>query len=217
MIKGIIFDFDGLILDTETIQYHVLNDIFLENGIELPLKRWQEEIGTYTGFMPFEYLEEQLDRKINHEELTVKYKENFQAKLTNEQSRPGVEDYLKAAKELGLKIGLASSSNFEWVSYHLKNLGLYEQFQCIKTADDVELVKPDPALYLEAANCLELDPDECLVFEDSANGMLAAKRAGMKCVIVPNAVTMAMDFGVADYKISSMADVSLKELLEIVR
>lgn len=148
--------------------------------------------------------------------LNEKFKKHFHTKLIKEGPRPGVEKYLQTAKELNLKIGLASSSSFKWVSNHLKNLNLLEYFQCIKTADDVELVKPDPSLYLKAANCLGLEVNECLVFEDSANGALAAKSAGMGCVIVPNEVTKAMEFCEVEYKINSMADMPLKELLEIV-
>lgn len=216
MIKGIIFDFDGLILDTETHQYNVINDIFIEHGSELPLTRWQQEIGTHTGFLPFKYLEESINRQVNHKLINEKFNKHFQTKLIKEGPRPGVEKYLQTAKELNLKIGLASSSSFKWVSNHLKNLNLLEYFQCIKTADDVELVKPDPSLYLKAASCLGLEVNECLVFEDSANGALAAKRAGMGCVIVPNEVTKAMEFCEVEYKINSMADMPLKEILEIV-
>src|SRR5699024_6394485 len=124
-------------------------------------------------------------RKLDQEMLQKDFQEKFDKKLFDQKARPGVEDYLKAAKELNLKVGLASSSHYDWVSNHLKRLNLFDYFECIKTADDVEIVKPDPALYNEAAKCLGLDPNECLVFEDSANGALAAKRAGMSCVIVP--------------------------------
>ncbi|WP_164220019.1 HAD family hydrolase [Virgibacillus sp. YIM 98842] len=216
MIKGIIFDFDGLIFDTETHHYNVLNDIFIEHGSTLPLTKWQEQIGTYTDFSPYNYLEEQLKRKLDHKVLKETFEEKFHAKLSAEKARSGVEDYLESANKLGLKIGLASSSNYEWVSSHLKKLGLFDYFQCIKTADDVETVKPDPSLYLEAAKCLQLNVQECLVFEDSANGSLAAKRAGMSCVIVPNEVTEAMDFCEVDYRIGSMSEISLEDIIKIV-
>lgn len=216
MIKGIIFDFDGLIFDTETHQYNVLQEIFSEHNSELPLSRWQQEIGTHTGFLPFVYLEEQIKRKLDQESLQKIFREKFDEKLFDEKARPGVKDYLKGAKELNLKVGLASSSNYDWVSNHLKRLNLFDYFECIKTADDVKIVKPDPALYNEAAKCLDLNPNECLVFEDSANGALAAKRAGMSCVIIPNEVTSAMKFCEVEHRLDSMADVSLEELLELV-
>lgn len=214
MIKGVIFDFDGLIFDTETPQYNILNELFKEHGCEFPLSRWQQEIGTQSGFSPFKYLENIIKRKIDHKELEKRLKEKFQAVLLETEVRSGVEEYLFAAKDLGLKVGLASSSNREWVSDHLRNLKLLQHFQCIKTSDDVKYVKPNPELYLEAAKCLGLKEKECLVFEDSANGALAAKRAGMKCVIVPNQVTEAMEFCHVESRINSMSDISLKEIIE---
>jgi HAD superfamily hydrolase (TIGR01509 family) len=216
MIKGIIFDFDGLIFDTETHQYTVYQEIFAEHGSEFPIARWQQEIGTHSGFSAFGYLEELLGRELEHDVLQEQFSKKYHAKMAEEKARAGVEDYLKAAKEQGLKIGLASSSSFQWVSANLKKLGFYEYFECIKTSDDVEKVKPDPALYLLAAECLGLSAEECLVFEDSANGALAAKRAGMNCVIVPNQVTHTMDFCEVEHRLQSMADMSLNEVVEYV-
>lgn len=216
MIKGIIFDFDGLILNTETRQYLVLQDIFAEHGSELPIVRWQKEIGTKTGFSVFHYLEEKLERKIEHRLLEEDFKKRFHASLAMEKVRPGVENYLEAAEGLGLKIGLASSSNFQWVSSHLKNLGIFEYFECIRTSDDVEKVKPDPSLYLKAAKCLGLTADEVLTFEDSANGALAAKKAGMSCVIVPNEVTNTMDFCKVEHRLNSMTDMTLEDVINLV-
>lgn len=216
MIKGIIFDFDGLILDTETHQYLILQDIFTEQGSELPIARWQQEIGTQSGFSPFHYLEKRLGRKIEHKILQEEFQKRFHSKLTTLKAREGVEDYLKAAKEMDFKIGLASSSNFQWVFSHLKNLNILDYFECIKTSDDVERVKPDPSLYLQVAEYLGLSVDECLVFEDSANGALAAKKAGMGCVIVPNEVTHTMDFCPVEYRMQSMNDMPLNEVIDCV-
>lgn len=216
MIKGIIFDFDGLIFDTETNQYAVYQEMFAEHGAELPIARWQQEIGTHSGFSALDYLEELLERKLEQDALREQFSSKYHAKMAEEKARAGVEDYLKAAKEQGLKIGLASSSNFHWVSTNLKKLGLYEYFECIKTSDHVENVKPDPALYFLAAECLGLAPEECLVFEDSANGALAAKRAGMNCVIVPNPVTHTMNFCDVEHRLESMADMTLAEVLDHV-
>ncbi|MDN7242986.1 HAD family hydrolase [Planococcus sp. N028] len=216
MIKGIIFDFDGLIFDTETHQYTVYQEIFAEHGSELPIARWQQEIGTHSGFSALDYLEVLVERKLEQDVLREQFSAKYHAKMAEEKARAGVEDYLKAAKEQGLQIGLASSSDFNWVSTNLKKLGLYEYFECVKTSDDVEKVKPDPALYRLAAECLGLSPDECLVFEDSANGALAAKRAGMNCVIVPNEVTHTMDFCDVEHRLESMADMTLSEVVDYV-
>lgn len=216
MIKGIIFDFDGLIFDTETHQYHVYQEIFGEYGSELPISRWQEEIGTHTGFSPFQYLEEKIQKAIDQDAIRMDFKKRFHEKLKGEVAREGVEEYLKEAKKLNLKIGLASSSNYQWVSSHLQNLKLFDYFDCIKTSDDVLKVKPDPSLYLKASECLGLNVNECLVFEDSANGALAAKRAGMYCAIIPNEVTCTMDFCQVEHRMDSMADMPLPEVIELV-
>lgn len=213
MIKAIIFDFDGLILDTETHEYEVLCEIFREHNCELPLDVWGKLIGTKSDFNPYTYLEEQAQRKINHSEWKKIEKERFNKRIIQEEARPGVIEYLDAAKELGVKVGLASSSNYEWVSSHLSRLNLLDHFECIRTSDYVENVKPDPALYLETAKCLGVKPEECIAFEDSANGALAAKRAGMKCVTVPNSVTKGLEFCEVDHSVESMAQLELKELL----
>ncbi|AUJ78408.1 hypothetical protein CWD84_17020 [Bacillus siamensis] len=214
MIKALIFDFDGLILDTETHEYEVLQEMFEEHGSTLPLSVWGKVIGTAAGFKPFAYLEEQLGRKLDHDELTAIRRARFDQRMKTETARPGVEAYLAAAKELGLKVGLASSSNFKWVSGHLKELGLFDEFEVIQTADDVEEVKPNPELYLKAAEHLGVEPSECLAFEDSVNGSIAAKRAGMKCVIVPNKVTSALLFEEYDHRLESMAEMELELLLQ---
>ncbi|MFD1363660.1 HAD family hydrolase [Lentibacillus salinarum] len=216
MIKGIIFDFDGLILDTEVILYEALNGIFVDHESHLPVSKWQEQIGTQTGFSPFAYLEEITGIRVNHQELETRLDNDLHSRLLKEKARPGVNDYLKTAKNLGLKVGLASSSNYAWVSKYLKNLDLFHYFDCIRTSDDVVVVKPDPALYTHAAKCLGLKTEECLVFEDSANGALAAKNAGAKCVIVPNDITRDLDFCTVEYRIDSMADKGLAQVLAIV-
>ena len=216
MIKGIIFDFDGLILDTETHHYNLLQEFFFEHESELPLSLWQQEIGTQSGFSPFKYLEEKINKKIDHEAILEEFDKRLATNLTEVKARPGVVSYLKSAQELGLKIGLASSSNYQWVSSHLKNLQIFDYFECIKTSDDVQKVKPDPALYLQTAQCLGLDAAECLAFEDSANGALAAKRAGMSCVIVPNEMTDSMDFCQVEHRLDSMAQMKLENVIEIV-
>lgn len=217
MIKGIIFDFDGLILDTETHEYEVLQEIFQEHNCELPLSMWGEIIGTISDFNPFKYLEQLSNKQLNHEDLKKIKNERFTERLASEKARPGVEEYLDTAKSLGLKVGLASSSNYKWVSTHLINLGLFEKFECIMTSDDVERVKPDPTLYLKAAKCLGLIPEECLAFEDSANGALAAKKAGMKCVIIPNSVTKNLKFCDVEHRLSSMEELRFEKLIQVLQ
>lgn len=217
MIKGVIFDFDGLILDTETYQYEMFKEIFNTHSVELPFERWVKGIGTKSDFSLFNYLMEHSLAKLNPDELKEKFRKDFIEGLKNVDCREGIRVYLEEASDLGLKIGLASSSNYEWVSMHLKNLDLFDYFSCIKTSDDVDRVKPSPELYISAAKCLGLHPKECLVFEDSANGAIAAKRADMRCVIVPNSITNNMNFCAVDHRLKSMSEISLNELIKALK
>ncbi|MGC4378071.1 HAD family hydrolase [Fictibacillus sp. Mic-4] len=214
MIKALVFDFDGLIVDTETKIFQAIEEIFEQHNCKLPLELWQTCIGTKDSFDPFDYLEGQIMRSVDRDDLRIKHRTRALELLENEQPLPGVEDYLKAAKELGLKIALASSSTRKWVTEHLTKLNLISYFECIKTADDVENVKPDPALYLEAVKCLGVKPEEAIAFEDSANGSLAAKRAGLYCVVIPNEITKGLAFGDVDHQMESMAEMQLNELIE---
>ena len=134
--------------------------------------------------------------------------------IAEQVTLPGVEALLQAARRQGLKLGLASSSPREWVFEHLERLELLEYFQSIKTSDDVRHVKPDPELYLAVLEELGVPPHEAVAFEDSPNGMLSAKRAGMACVLVPNELTRQMPRPAADLELDSLAGHSLEELLQ---
>lgn len=213
MIKAVVFDFDGLILDSEKSVYEAIEEIFTEHSSSMPLEVWQQCIGTKDFLDPYEYLEEQINRKVDREGLRKKHHDRVLAMLEGQGALPGVEDYLEAAKELGLKIGLATSSNRKWVTGHLEKLNLLSYFECIKTADDVEEVKPNPALYLEAVKCLGVEPTEAIAFEDSANGAKAAKAAGLYCVVIPNEVTKGLAFGEVDHQLESLAELQLKDLI----
>jgi beta-phosphoglucomutase-like phosphatase (HAD superfamily) len=124
-----------------------------------------------------------------------------------------VEETLAAARSLGLRIGLASSSSREWVHGQLARLGLPGWFECIRTRDDVARAKPAPDLYLSVLRHLGVHPSRAVAFEDSPNGALAARRAGMYCVVVPNAVTAALEFGEHHLRLDSLLQAGLADLL----
>jgi HAD superfamily hydrolase (TIGR01509 family) len=126
---------------------------------------------------------------------------------------PGVESYIADAKRLGLKLGLASSSSRQWVGEHLGRLGLEREFDSIKCAEDVRQAKPSPDLYQAVLAELGLHPTEAVALEDSPNGILAAKRAGLLCVAVPNALTRQLPLDLADMRLESLADLPLAQLL----
>lgn len=214
MIRVIIFDFDGLIVDTEVPAYQAWEEIYQSYGCHLPLSTWVTCIGGSADiFNPYDYLEKQLGCPIEREKIRLNYRRRYVELVEIEPLLPGVKDYIDDAKRLGLKVALASSSSHSWVDGHLSRLGLIVHFDCIKCSEDVKAVKPDPALYQSVLDELELSADEGIVLEDSANGILAAKRAGLFCVVVPNPMTHHLSLDLADLQLTSLAELPLEKLL----
>ena len=215
-IKGIIFDFDGLICDTETPELRAWEALFADHGLIFPFERYQESIGAvYNDESPFIFLEEMLNHPIDRAEV----KENFsffRNKLIDlEPIRPGILNYLKQSQDFGLEIGLASSSPRTWIDYHLGRLSISEYFGCIKTFNDVCKTKPDPELFIKALACMGLKPDEVVALEDSINGVTAAKKAGIYVVVFPNEVTRIYEFDEADLVIDSLEEMPFDELIKV--
>jgi HAD superfamily hydrolase (TIGR01509 family) len=214
MIKAVVFDFDGLILDTESNEYFAHSEMFRQLGVELPIQEWGKCIGTdASAFDVFAYLEQLVGSPVDRDQLNSARHELFINRMSKEEIRPGVRDYLLSAQDQGLRIGLASSSTRAWVTGYLEKHHLAGFFETIRTRDDVAIVKPNPELYQLALADLQVLPNEAIAFEDSPNGALAAKRAGMYCVAVPNSVTTSLIFGEIDLRISSMQEMSLAEII----
>ena len=213
-IKGIIFDFDGLICDTETPELRAWEALFTDYGLTFPFERYQETIGAvHNDDTPFIFLEEMLKHSVNRFEVKERFT-IFRNKLIEiEPIRPGILIYLKAAKGLGLKIGLASSSPRSWIDFHLNRLSITDFFSCIKTLNDVSKTKPDPELFIKALECMDLNPHEVIALEDSPNGVSAAKKAGIFVTVFPNEVTRVFDFDVADLVVNSLEEMPFDELL----
>jgi HAD superfamily hydrolase (TIGR01509 family) len=130
-----------------------------------------------------------------------------------QEALPGVVRHLEEARAMALKLGVASSSTSDWVRGHLARLGILESFDCIRCRDDVTNAKPEPDLYISVLECLGVRASEAIAIEDSPNGVLAAKRAGLRCVAIPNSITAGLDLGQADLILGSLAELTLAELL----
>lgn len=213
MIKALIFDFDGLILETEGPIYQSWRELYAAYNIPLPLETWGQIIGTSDHFDVFGELQRQVGQKLDREAHLLRQKGRETALVEQQPVRPGVEQYLKDAHRLGLKVGLASSSTCHWVTGHLERLGLLAYFDCIRARDDVLLTKPDPELYQLAVHDLGVAPHQAVAIEDSPNGILAAKRAGLFCLAVPNELTRQLSLDLADLCVDSLADFPLEQLL----
>ncbi|WP_423410719.1 HAD family hydrolase [Heyndrickxia sp. MSNUG] len=212
-MKAIIFDFDGLIIDTETAWYEAFKESLNFYQAELPLEEFAKCIGTDDTVL-YEYFRKQLGESCNTEEIKSRAYKIHKEKMAAVQAREGVKEYLQEAKRSGYKIALASSSSREWVTHFLGELSLLSYFEVIVTRDDVEKVKPAPDLYLKALNDLNIMAGEAIVFEDSLNGLNAAVAAGLKCVIVPNQVTETLNFEKHALRLKSMAE---KSLVDVIR
>jgi HAD superfamily hydrolase (TIGR01509 family) len=214
MIQALIFDFDGLILDTEVPDYQSWQEVYDGFGCSLPFADWAACIGTSSGaFDVCGYLERQLGREIDREGVRARRRLRYREMIATQAVLPGVEAYLTDAAQLGLKLGVASSSDRAWVTGHLTRLGLIERFHCIRCAEDVRCIKPDPELYRAALDALGLEPHQAIALEDSPNGVRAAKAAGLFCVAVPNALTGQLALDHADLQLVSLLELSLSDLL----
>ncbi len=218
MIKALVFDFDGLIVDTEMSSYQTWQEIYAEHDCQLPFSTWAICIGGSPQlFDPCEYLEQQIGRPVLREEIRLRRRQRHIRMVEAQPVLPGVEDYILSAKRLGLKIGVASSSRHEWVDTHLTRLGLIDYFDSIKCFDGVKRTKPDPELYLAVLDALGVHGQQAIALEDSPNGVIAAQQAGIFCVAVPNPVTSQLSLLHADLCLSSLTEVSLEQLLAKVR
>ena len=218
-IRGLLFDFDGLLVDTESPSRLAVEELYREHGHQLPRDRWATLIGTLGAeFEPYTHLEELVGRPLDRDELDARRRAREDALCELEELRPGIEDYREEAQRLGLVTAIVSSSSHRWIEKHLSRLGRTNGWDAIVTADgDPERAKPRPILYLEALEALKLEPHEGIAFEDSPNGVRAAKAAGLACVAIPNPATSTLALDEADLVLESLADVPLPELLERFR
>jgi HAD superfamily hydrolase (TIGR01509 family) len=217
-MQALIFDFDGTILDTESSEFQAWQEVYQRYGVELTLEYWLPFIGNNSiPFDPVGHLEVQVGELLDKHSLEDWVWQRKQELNQALEPLPGVLDYLDAALAMGLKLAVASSSSRDWVEGHLARLGLLERFEVVRTKENVALTKPDPALFLRAAEGLGMHPAQAIVLEDSLNGVRAAKSAGAFTVAIPNAITRHLDLSQADLLLTCLCDLPLWELLQIAR
>ena len=213
MIKALIFDFDGLIIDTETPEYDSWSEVFSSYGIELDRRMWERSIGG-AGLDLYRLLEELSEKLTEPEVVRRRARQRYLEHVERNPILPGVEDYINAAKKMELRMAVASSSRSGWAAGHLERRNLLHNFEFVLSAADVSNVKPDPELYETAMQRLGVRGHEALALEDSFNGLVSAKAAGLHCVVVPSPMTRHMNFAKADLRLDSLADMTLDKLLQ---
>jgi HAD superfamily hydrolase (TIGR01509 family) len=211
-VRAVVFDFDGLILDTESPIFHSWREAFAAHGVQpLTTEEWAAEIGTHRGIDLLEVLRERAGRL--DDAILAARVERRDALLALETVRPGVLAWIAEAEARGLALAIASSSEREWVVPHLERLGLGEHFAYVSCREESLPAKPEPDLYLDACASLGVEPEGAIAIEDSPHGVAAAKAAGLRCVAVPNPVTAAYDLSAADLVIESLESLTLAEAL----
>jgi len=209
MIRALIFDFDGLILDTETALIDAYGDVHGSHGMPFDRPLFARSVGHADyAFDPWRAFGSGADR----ERLELERRAFNAARNEAQPILPGVVGLIEAGRKAGLKIGLASNSGHPHVDGHLGRLGLAGSFDFIACRGDVPSPKPEPDLYRLVLSHFGLRPREAIAFEDSHTGTLAAKRAGVWVVAVPNVSTGHHDFDHVDLRVASLADCQLGEL-----
>jgi HAD superfamily hydrolase (TIGR01509 family) len=215
VIKALIFDFDGLIMDTESSLVDGWKEIYASYGQEFPLQVWiRDVVGTTDStFDPAVHLADITGCSLDTTSLHARVNQYHLEQLGALSALPGVVDYLETARRLGLRLAVASSSPHAWVEGHLRKLGLLDNFEAILCREDVHRLKPDPELFLAALHALNVKADQALALEDSPNGVLAARRAGLRVVAVPNPTTAQATIVGASLVLASLAELPLEQLL----
>jgi HAD superfamily hydrolase (TIGR01509 family) len=214
-IEAIIFDFDGLVLETEMPVYTAWKEIYAEHGHPLPIEDWIDCLGRSSEYSDFHgRLEKLVGRELDRGSIRVRREAAARAKIDADPLLPGVIDWLDEAAELGLRRAVASGSSHRWVEGHLAQRGLLDRFEHVVCAEDTERHKPHPDPFLKAAELLGVEPASCLVLEDSPNGITAAKAAGMRCIAVPSQITRPLDLSHADQRVESLEELSLREAVD---
>jgi HAD superfamily hydrolase (TIGR01509 family) len=210
--RAVIFDFDGLVIDSETPIYDIWSEIYRDHGGTLTLEHWRHALGTHGGFDPYRELERQTGVWLDRAVWVPRIRDEHWRRCETEPLRPGVAERLLEARAVGMPAAVASSSSREWVGPWLTRHDLAGHLGAICTRDDVERVKPSPDLFLLAAERLKVPPDSCVVFEDTPNGVAAARAAGMWAVAVPGPMTRTLEFPSPHLTLTSLAEIDLVEL-----
>jgi HAD superfamily hydrolase (TIGR01509 family) len=218
IIRGLIFDCDGLMFDTELPAYQFWQAICEEHGCPLSLEMWNGCLGeSITGFDPWQYLEAQSTRPVNRAEVRARMQAIEAQLIASLLPLPGVLDYLNEAKRLGLKLAVASNSDLPWVLSLLTQQGIAASFDCLMCCQEGIHPKPHPELYHRVLAALGLRPEESIALEDSPGGIRAAKAAGIFCVAIPTALSCQFPLDDADLRLTSLREMPLASLLASVQ
>ena len=214
MLKGVIFDMDGVIVDSEPIHYRIFKKYSRELGFEIPDEEYNTFIGSNNRAI-YTILKQKYNLKPETEEMIKTYEKRcneYYDTAQDEKPIKNVDILIKQLHSEGIKLAIASSSPIESINAVTKLFDLKEYFDRLVSGSRLSSPKPAPDIFLMAAGQLGLEPSECAVVEDSQNGVTAAKAAGMKCIGFKNKNSGNQDISSADIIIDSFEDISVEEI-----
>jgi HAD superfamily hydrolase (TIGR01509 family) len=212
VLRAVVFDFDGVILDTEEPEYASWHRAWADHGVELHLDEWVRCIGTVGAFDPMAELVARAAGPVDRATVDERRRTHHRSLVAANVILPGVEALLDECRVRGVHVAVASSSPVSWVDGHLRRLGLVDRFTGLHCFDGTRPAKPAPDLYRCAVEALGVEPPEAVAIEDSLHGVTAAKSAGLRCVAVPGPMTRHLDLSAADLRVESLAGVTVADL-----
>ena len=214
VIRAVIFDMDGLIIDSEWPDYQSWQELFAAHGHELPLEEWVPYVGLWGPPLALgERLAALIGEGADVEALRARRRARCD-ELIRESMTPmaGFDLLMERLTAHDYRRGLASTSSRDWVDFIVDGLAVRSHFHAIIAGDEVAARKPAPDVYLRAAERLGVPPAACVALEDSAPGVASARAAGMACIAVPNRVTVHHDLAAADRQVAHLGEVTLELL-----
>ena len=209
MFAAVLFDFDGVLVDTEWAIYQAWLRTFEAHGHDLPLEIYTRCIGSdFATWSPKTHLEDLSGMDFDWHDLDARRQQEIMQDLKHQGTMLGVVGLLDQLAAGGVRCAVVSSSSHAWVDGWLERLAIFDRFETVVCRGDAPQIKPAPDLYQEAAKRLRLEPGQCLVIEDSLNGAKAAIAAAMPVWIVPNRVTAGLDFTAADRVFASLEELA---------
>ncbi|GET25557.1 hexitol phosphatase HxpB [Prolixibacter sp. NT017] len=210
-IEAVIFDMDGVIIDSEAIWKRAEQEVFSSVGVELSPELCEFTEAMTTAAVTQFWYERFPWKEKSLAEVENKVIERVAGLIRQEgKAIDGVERFIRKIKQQGYKIGLATNSPALLIPVVLEKLGISDYFDAIASAEHEQEGKPSPAVYLSVIEKLGLTPDACVAIEDSPSGLMAARKAGMKTIAIVNDAHAKAEFGIADLIVNHYGELDLK-------